>query len=180
MIELSSDILSSISEVFTSFLTAPFKNAEMLWMAIPLVITMFVMEFYLAKYKHEDIGWNTATTNSLVLIFVAIDLFRLLHNRNQLSFIDFGSYAFGASLLVFVVLLEGLFLFFLNFRHLWPKFLAVHISSPITINLSAYIFLVIIYTEMELSPATFIPAILFFFLFTTLFMLLRALYPSED
>ena len=58
---------------------APFINQDMLWMLLPLLATLILMEFYLGRYKEEDIGWSEALGNALVLVFVSIDLFRHLY-----------------------------------------------------------------------------------------------------
>ncbi|MBC8500619.1 MAG: hypothetical protein ISS25_00905 [Nanoarchaeota archaeon] len=164
---------------FIDFFRKPFINKEMVWMIIPAVVTIIVMEIYYSKHKKELTGWNTATANSLVLIFIAMDLFRFLSNKGSLSFSNPGSYAFSASVLVSIVLLEAIFMFVMDFSHIWPRFLAFHFSSHLTVNLIAYTSIVILYGGIPLTPPTFIAAIIFFLLMNLLFFLVRILYPSK-
>ncbi len=69
-------------------ITSPVRNPDMLWMLVPLLATLIFMEFYFGRYKDEELGWNTAYGNALVLAFVSIDLFRNVYEPLQLSVLD--------------------------------------------------------------------------------------------
>jgi hypothetical protein len=169
-----------ILDLFTDFFTLPFSNPDMMWMVIPMIITILVMESYFSKHKKEGVGWNTATANSLVLIFVSMDLLRYLHQTELLSFSNVGSYSFSASILALFVLLEGLFLFFMDFSKLWPKFLAFHFSSHLTVNLTAYAAIVIVYGALPFNASTLLAVIFLFSIMNIIFFLIRTLYPSKE
>src|SRR4051812_16533448 len=57
-------------------IAAPFRHGEMLWIIFPLVFTFVVMEFYYERNRDEELGWGSALANSLILVFVAIDLIK--------------------------------------------------------------------------------------------------------
>ena len=65
---------------FILILKAPSLVPEMWWIITPLFVTFLVMTFYFGVYKREELGWNTALGNTIVLMFVAIDLLRTVYH----------------------------------------------------------------------------------------------------
>lgn len=171
----SNQIISRLIDLFR----LPFENQEMTWVIVPVVLTILIMEFYYFRNRHEETGWNTATANSLILMFIAADLFRFLYNKDLLSFSYYGSEEFYLTILVSIVLLEGLVMFFMDFSHIWPKFIAFHFSSHLTINLIAYTSIVIVYGGIPINFITIIAAILFFILVNLFFFIPRILFRSK-
>jgi|FLOH01.1.fsa_nt_gi hypothetical protein len=163
---------SDIFVAFSNFFSSPFQNKDMIWIVIPWLIAVLAMEGYYAHHKGEEVGWNTATANSLVLIFIAMDLLRFLFSKGSLS-LSPGSESFSWSVLVLGVFLLGVFTFVMNFGHFWPKLLAYGISYHLTVKLIAYICIVIIYTSMDVSVVTFMGAALFFVLVHMFFFVFR-------
>lgn len=136
-------------------LTAPAADPSMLWEVIPLFITMFLMEIYFGKHREEELGWNTAFSNALVLIFVCVNLIRVLYIKNILAF-DFN---------LFIVLslgALGLLLAFLDFYHWIPKFIAFEISSKLPLNFIAYLVIVYIHRNLVLDWMTLIAVLILF------------------
>ncbi|MBD3354899.1 hypothetical protein GF361_02850, partial [Candidatus Woesearchaeota archaeon] len=56
---------------FMELVTAPYHHSELLWITIPLVAALILMDIYFGRYKKEELGWNTAVGNTLALAFVA-------------------------------------------------------------------------------------------------------------
>ena len=162
-------ILSRFVSFFTEVVTIP----DLIWIVIPLIITILIMQIYFARYKLEKAGWNTVTANSLVLLFLASDLFRVLSNKGFLRVYGVGSYEFALSFLVFCVLGLGVLLFALNFFHLWPEVLAFKFASHLNINLFAYLMLIIVYGFMPLNTITLTAGILFFVVMNIFFFTLK-------
>ena len=165
---------------FFEFFVQPFRDSDLIWMIIPLVGIIIVMEIYWIRHKHEDIGWNTVAANSLVLVFISMDLFRFLSRKNSLTFIQVGTYGFSASILILICLFVGLMMFLLNFTQFWPKFLAYNFSSVFAVNILAYILVVVIYSSMPLDIITFFAGIAFFLLLNFIFLVIRKFYPSNS
>ena len=163
------DLWNSIIEL----LIAPKLYPEMIWMIIPLVIVTIVMTFYFGMYKREQLGWNTAVGNSLVLIFVSIDLFRHIFNLTSPgTSINFIEVPFK-SIVAGIIFIEGLFLMFINMMHFLPKRISFAISSPLPVNLTAYLVMTIVYTEMVFDLATLCAAIIIFIAFYTILKLIQ-------
>jgi hypothetical protein len=140
---LQYDLLKRITDIFN----APFKITNMLWMLLPLLATLILMEFYFGRYKEEELGWNTAFGNALVLIFVSIDLFR--HVYDPVGGVIFSFlYAGHAKIIIsIVVFLFGILLLFMDFFHFIPKKVAYLLSSPIYINLISLFGIIIVYSD---------------------------------
>lgn len=127
---------------------APAQNLNMLWMLLPLAATLILMEFYFGRYKDEELGWNTAFGNALVLMFVAIDLFRHLYEPSGEGILVYIATASDIKIIVpLFILMMALILLLVDFFHFLPKRIAYIISSPIYINLIGLFGIILIYTE---------------------------------
>ena len=76
--DLPSFIQFELTPRFAELVQAPFSHPDMLWMALPLLVSTLFMQIYFGRYKSEKLSWNTAFSNSLILIFVGIDSIRFL------------------------------------------------------------------------------------------------------
>lgn len=137
-----------IFDRFLEILLAPYQHPEMLWIGIPLLITIFMMEFYFARYRGEELGWNTAYGNAIVLIFVSVDLIRHTYIVGELFYFNIKTFA------LFLLIVDGLILTLINFYHLLPKNFAFGLSSKLPINFLAYCAIIFIYTEIPADMFT--------------------------
>src|SRR3989344_5233011 len=64
----------------------PSIHKDMLILLLPLLATLFVMQIYFSRYKREELGWNSAFGNSIVLLFVGISLIAYLLKNDMLYF----------------------------------------------------------------------------------------------
>jgi len=118
-----------------------------------MIISMLLMSFYFGRYKKEELGWNTAFGNSMVLIFASVDMLRKQHSSGALF--DFNSH----TVLVIAIIIEGLFLTFFTFFHLIPKGWAFSIASGVTINIVVIFALILIYGKIPLDGITAIASL---------------------
>jgi signal transduction histidine kinase len=156
-------------------LTAPLANPAMIWFVTPLILITLFMTLYFGAHPHEELGWNTALGNSLVLLFVSIDLLRYLYNLSDPGSITNYFLQPVKTLVVLGVALEGLFLLFANFLHFLPKRLAFFISSALPVNLTAYVVMAIVYTDVEIDWITLAAALVLFFALLILLTFLQVL-----
>ncbi|MBU1974446.1 MAG: hypothetical protein KKH52_03570 [Nanoarchaeota archaeon] len=75
----------------------------------------------------------------------------------------------GSIILVSLLLLAGLILMFVNFSHFLPKKMAYLLSSPLIINLTAYVIIAIVYSRVPVDLTTILAGIIFFFIILLLF-----------
>ena len=153
---------------------APVNNPDMMWIVTPLVIALFAMQFYFGRYGKEELGWNSAVANSLILIFVSLDLFRFVYNYSApSSSINLLLYPIK-TLIAFIIIMEGICLFFADFLHFLPRKLAFLVSSSLPVNLQAYIGLALVYTDIALDKYTLFAAILLFVILLLFFTIMKA------
>lgn len=130
-------------ERFIEILLAPYYFRNMLWMIVPIVLTMLLMELYFGRYKYEELGWNTAFSNSLVLIFVSIDLVRHIQRFEGWEGLMVIT---PQTLLVVAVIIEGVLLTLTSFYHLLPRDFAFNLSAKLPINFIAYMSVILVYS----------------------------------
>jgi len=159
---------------------APARIPEMLWMLLPLLATLILMEFYFGRYKDEELGWNTAFGNALVLMFVAIDLFRHLYGPTGSTVLQFVATATDIKIIVpLLVALMALILIFIDFFHFIPKKIAYIMSSPIYINLIGLLGIIVVYTvNIPLDWTTVFACFILFIIANLITLLLYYLIPS--
>jgi len=161
----------------------PIINKEMLWILLPLVAALFLMEIYFGRYKREELGWNSAVSNSVILFFVGMNLLSFLYNKNLLLGLTdinpiFMGVAIKKTFIAVIILLESIFLIILNFFHLVSKRFAYGISSSLIMNYLGVVSIILIYSDILLDFIS-ISAILFIFIITAVFFsLIRLLEPK--
>lgn len=179
--------LNLVFEKTISILKQPFlsANREMLWILFPLLAALFLMEFYFSRYKEEELGWNSAVSNSLVLFFVGMNLCSFLFAKNQLVGFttvapEIMEIAAKKTFVAFIIILESIFLLVLNFFHLVSKRFAFGISSALIMNYLGFISIILIYSNISIDLIIF-PAILVLFIFVVFFFwLLQFLIPKTQ
>jgi len=169
----STEILIEIYRRFADILLAPIYFKEMIWILTPLLVTLIMMELYFDRYRDEELGWNTAFGNSMVLIFVSLDILRLLYNKGMLAYISL------ESALVLSVIMIGFTLTLLTFFHSLPKQLAFCISSRLPINVVAYLTIVIVYAGIPVDVYTGIAALIFAFFVSKVLKILNWIIPES-
>lgn len=156
---------------FWELLTAPYYYPDMIWMVIPLVTTLLVMQLYFGRYSKEEMGWNTAVGNTLVLFFISLDLLRNVYNIPPADLINFFYYPVKTTVAMLVGV-EALTLFFADFFRFLPKRLAFFISSPLPVNLTAYVAITLVYSHLTFDRYLLLAALL---LFAILFVIIHVL-----
>ena len=125
-------------------------NLEVLWNIIPLAIATIVILMYFERYEQEKEGWNSYLSNSLVLLFVSVALFRYIYSINGIGAFNFVDYI-GKTIATASLLLVGLILFRFNFEHLLPKRFAKYFGSILAANIGAYAVILFVYSKFPAS-----------------------------
>jgi len=126
----------------------------MIWIASPLIVLIFAMEFYFGRYSKEELGWNAAITNCILLIFISIDLLRYLYS--DISGIDniindFTGPLYAKTSIAITVFIIGIWLLYIDYFHVLSKEVSFTLSSDLFLNLFAYFSIVAIYSDI-LTP----------------------------
>lgn len=147
-------------------------STEVLWIIFPLILSTIVMLIYFERYRDENPGWNTYVANSLVLLFVSLYLFKHIYEINNLGIINYINYPDKFFLSAFI-LVFGIVLLFMNFKHFLPEKIAKHTSSPLTINILAYVLIARVYSNIKCSLTLFISMLLLFLLLIIILNLIK-------
>lgn len=126
----------------------PIVHPKIFWIVLPLIIATTLMILYFGRYRNEQLGWNTAFSNNIVLVFVSIDLIKHLFESNSLL----NSTAF----FVYFVLLYNTVQLVLNYFHLIPKYVSFVINSTIPINVMQYLAILLTYSNIPFDSTTLI------------------------
>jgi hypothetical protein len=148
-------------ERFAQLLFAPSTHPDLGWIVVPLLVIIVLMTLYFSKYRDEELGWNTALGNSMILVFVSLDLLRVLFNRSVPGSVANVVGDVGAVVLIGLLFVGGVLLLFVNFTHLLPKSIAYVASSPLQVNVSAYVVITIIYSGVPIDVLTVLAGSIF-------------------
>jgi len=166
--------LNEIIARFIVLIEAPMKNESMLWAAIPLVISTLFMTLYLGKYKKEELGWNTAFGNTMVFLFVSINLIHEMFVKSGGSWAGIFSQSFYSTITI-ALTVAAFLLMLITYYHLLPKRVAFFLFSAAPVNVAVYILISIVYAGVPADWMTFGAAILFFIVIFTIVKLIQGL-----
>ena|SRR3989344_518919 len=160
--------------------TAPSHFPDMIWMIIPLVAITFIMTFYFSTHKFEKMGWDTAVCNSMVGLFVAMDLLRYMYNTTSPGSIQNWFIDPIEILVILFVVAESLFLVLTEWTHFLPQKIAFFISSPLPVNLTSYVVMAIIYTDVPVDWYTLVSALVLFFVLLLVLQIIKIVINVEE
>ncbi|MEW6748965.1 MAG: hypothetical protein AB1295_04630 [Candidatus Micrarchaeota archaeon] len=156
---------------------APLNDQHLLWAALPLVLATLFMTLYFGKYSKEELGWNTAFGNTMVFLFVSLNLIqRMFYSDGVGSWDNVFSNTFYLSISSALVA-SAFFLMLITYYHLLPKRAAFFLFSAPPVNVSVYVLMTIIYAGVPADSITLVAAIL---LFALIFALLKAIQILES
>lgn len=176
-------VLKLIWDKVVEIVQQPIINKDMLWILIPIISALCLVEFYFARYKEEELGWNTAVGNSLCLFFVGMNLCSFLSRNDML--VGFGAAqaagpVLAKSIIAYFIVFEALFLILLNFFHLVSKRFAFGISSGLIMNFISTIAIIVVYSNIAIDWLM-IPAVLVMFLIMIIFFqFIRLISPEAE
>lgn len=136
-------------------LKQPVTNDEVIWILAPLIVTLLLMEIYFGRYRKEELGWNTAFGNSLILIFISANLIHFIQKNNLWA----DPVRTGT---VLVLLLVGLVMVLIDFFHALPESWAFAMSSKFPMSFIAFLAILFVYAEIPLDHITLSAFIIIF------------------
>ena len=163
---LSADSLNGVPENtwarFLELLHAPLDDPNMLWFAVPLIIATILMALYSGRYRKEELGWNSAFANTMVFIFVSIDIIRQMYESSVpyswLNILNKPLYLMITAALSLFGVLSMLIIYY----HLLPKQIAFRIFSCLPVNIAVYVIMCVVYAGVALDQYTLFAGILLF------------------
>lgn len=166
---------------FLEMMQTPFQNKELVWILAPLAVSVFLIQIYFGRYKNEELGWESAYGNTIVLTFVSVNLLKYIYdNYGHKIVYAVGTEPFYKTVLVFAIVLEALFLMFADFFHKMPKKLSFLLSSSIFINVTAFIAIIIVYSSVPIDQLTLLTSLLILVAASIFFAAFRWIIPPSD
>ena len=165
------EILSNGYERALHILSQPLHNENLLWILVPLFLALILMELYFGRYEKEELGWNTAFGNSLILIFVSANLVNHLINNNLWT----DPVKAGV---VFTLLFLGFILTLLDYFHALPEKLAFTVSSKFPISFIAFLAILFVYIDIPIDTTTLLSLGLIFIAAYLIISLVHFLTPT--
>jgi hypothetical protein len=191
-VSIFTTLIPSVASRFWDLVSAPFYHSHMQWIIIPLILTFLLTEFYFFRHTDEELGWNAALINSMVLVFVAIDLTKTVFDEApplEVARLFGTALTTGEHISMFLVIIFigglGLGLAVINYFHLLPRKIAYMLSSHPPINFIAYFAIVQVYSRkaghpVPLDTYTVIAATLLFTILVAIIFALQKLLGSKQ
>jgi len=145
----------------------------MWWIITPLIVTLILMTFYFGRHKGEELGYNTAVGNSVLLLFIGVDLLRYLWYTEFPPSLLAYQHRPIATILILIVMVESLTLMFSSYFQTLPKKLAYFLCSPLPVNLQGYVVIAVVYSNIKFDWYTFVAALVLFILLLAILRLMQ-------
>jgi len=170
------EILMAVLHRFIELVQAPITEPKMLWMATPLIIATLFMTLYFGKYRKEELGWNTAFGNTMVFLFVSLNIIQAMYyDANGVGSLN-NLFANPFHLTMTIVLIAiAVFLMLVTYYHLLPKRVAFFLFAAPPINVTVYVLMTMVYTEVPADYITLGAAVLLFLVISIFLKILQAL-----
>lgn len=160
-----------IIERLIEIIRAPINFPDMVWVLVPLAVTILLGEFYFSRYRYEEQGWGHFFGNSMILVFISLNLLSYLYKKGVLS-IDLVGTSFSISIGVI-----GIILLILNFFHILPPTLVFGISNNLPINFLAYMAVILVYSGIEVDYTTVFSSFIFLIIWSVIIGIIHKLIP---
>jgi len=164
---------------FMELLLAPVNFPETVWIIIPLVLSVILLELYFGWYPREDLGFHGALENTVFLIFVGVDLIKYLILEHR-TITNVKVFMIGF-IVVYGIIVAGL-----DFFHKLSRNIALKISSKSVVGFTAYIGIIVIYSDVlnnltiVSTIATVFSVIIMFLVYSAFIATLHILEPKAD
>ncbi|MFQ5620385.1 MAG: hypothetical protein ACE5FT_00920 [Candidatus Nanoarchaeia archaeon] len=169
-------MMAIIEEIFVrtlQIIVVPTIERDILWIIAPLIFGLIMIQMYFGKYKTEQLGWNTAYSNTISLMWVTFLLFKFMDDSYGLQTAWDTPGLHGQMLLVSSVGVLTLALAFFNYQHLLPKWIAFFLSSAVPTSIIAYLTIVVVMGRIPVDNITLISGLILFLIVDVIFRIYR-------
>lgn len=153
---------TSITSLMIEFALAPLKHPDIVSSVLPLILGAIIIELYFGKHEQEVLGWNTSVGNAVIWISTGINL--ILNSALE---------SFAEKIVVYFILLTGLFIAYMDFFHKWKPAVAFRVSTPDIIYPLGYVTVVIVKTDVQVTDMSLKAGLAFIITSFVVFRILR-------
>lgn len=160
--------------------TTPIHHKQALWLIVPLLITTILMQLYFGRNKEEELGWNTAYANSIALIYISVNLLKIIYDQYGYGFWNNLTPELTSKLVfIGIIMLQALLLAFLDLFHSLPKRFSFFISSLPSVFVIALVTIVVVHSNIPIDRITLFAAFFLFLASVLFFTFFRWLIPPS-
>ncbi len=151
--------IADISLLAKNILIRPFTDPSMLWIVLPLILILVLIDLYFGRHRSEELGWNSAFSNTISLLWICIIIFRFLFEKHGFG-ISTGPEAVKEFIIAGILAFWVLSLLAFNFFHVLPKRFAFAISSWKSVYVAAFIVISVIRGGFPLDLTTLLASVI--------------------
>lgn len=159
---------SSIGYALETFIYTPIHQPELIPTLLPIILGAIVIELYFGKFTNEELGWNTSVGNSVIWITTGANL--LLSSGLQQA----------EKQAAYALIAVGSLVGYMDFYHKWPDTIAFLVSSSGIVYTLAYITVIFVKTDLEVTDQTLQAAAVFFIGVQIAFKILQGFESTAD
>ena len=159
--------LYDIINTYLEFLYAPIIHFKILWILLPSIWAILLMELYFDRYSREGIGHHKSLENTIFLLFISANLLSVALQHPMVM---------PKLYLSLIFIAFSIYIGLMDFFHKLPTTLIFRGSSKFIIALVAYISIVLVYSNLlyELNFIKFIVILISVILvFITFFLIIK-------
>ncbi|HLC72498.1 MAG TPA: hypothetical protein VJH37_02865 [Candidatus Nanoarchaeia archaeon] len=161
--------------------TTPIHHKQALWLIVPLLISTLLMQLYFGRNKDEELGWNTAYANSIALIYISVNLLKIIYDQYGYGFWQHLTPELTPKLFfIGIIMLQALLLAFLDLFHSLPKRFSFFIGSLPSVFAIALVTIVVVHTDIPIDRFTLIAALCLFVVSVVFFGIFRWIVPPSS
>ncbi len=157
--------LADLINTYLEFLYAPIIHARMLWILLPSLWAILLMDLYFDRYSREGMGHHKSLENTIFLLFISANLLAISLEHPIVM-----PKLYLSILFILFSIVIGL----MDFFHKLPTQLIFKGSSKFVVALVAYVSMVLVYSNM-LSNLTIAKAIAILFAIILVFLTFLAI-----
>jgi hypothetical protein len=131
--------LNNLMSTYLEFLYAPVIYPKMLWILLPTLWAILLMELYFDRYSREGIGHHKSLENTIFLVFISANLLYVSLTHSILL----PKLYLSISFIIFSIVIGTM-----DFFHKLPTKLILKGSSKFIVGFISYVVIVLIYSEV--------------------------------
>ena len=154
-------MFQKLFQTFIKFLYSPVLFPEMLWILIPLLLSIILMHLYFERYSRKTIGSHKSLENSIFMIFISFNLlsYVILSDTSKLNLVI--SYSVFSCII-------GL----LDYYHKLSTSFLYKFSAKFYIAFISYIIIILVYSDIMITSSIF-PIIFSILILLFIFILIK-------
>ena len=145
-IKLMAMLFENLFYRFWSIINAPFTDYQLIWISLPVIFSLLLIEFYFGSHFQKELGKNAFLINNLILVFVGVDLLRIIFDRYENTNLPLVKIIISV-----LIILSGLIFIYLEFYIKHPFVVNFVLSNIIPINMLVYLFIVLVYKNIKIT-----------------------------